>query len=56
MKESAQRPKSRNKRSTGGSSFEDAEDSRARKAMDERWQAVRRWIDDDDDDACRGID
>jgi len=26
------------------------------KASDERAAAVRRWIDDDDDSACRGID
>jgi hypothetical protein len=56
MKESAQRQNRRTKRSTGGPGFPDGEDSRARKAIDERCQAVRRWIDDDDDDACRGID
>ena len=30
--------------------------ARMRKAMSERCAAVRRWIDDDDDPACRGID
>jgi len=32
------------------------EDTRARKALDERWQAVRRWISEDDESCCRGID
>ena len=27
-----------------------------RKALDDRNAAVRRWIDDDDDACCRGID
>jgi hypothetical protein len=33
-----------------------ASDARARKAHDDRCEAVRRWIDDDDDSCCRGID
>src|SRR5690606_17662731 len=33
-----------------------AEDTRARKALDERWEAVRRWISVDEDGCCRGID
>jgi hypothetical protein len=33
-----------------------ADDARARKALDERWEAVRRWIAEDDDSCCRGID
>jgi hypothetical protein len=32
------------------------DDARARKAIDDRWQAVRRWISEDDDSCCRGID
>jgi len=32
------------------------DDVRARKAADERNAAVRRWIDEDDDSCCRGID
>lgn len=30
--------------------------ARMRKAMSERCAAVKRWIDDDDDSVCRGID
>jgi hypothetical protein len=33
-----------------------ADDVRARKAIDDRWQAVKRWINEDDDSCCRGID
>jgi len=29
---------------------------RERSTAGERRDAIRRWIDDDDDDACRGID
>jgi len=32
------------------------DDARTRKIVAERHAAVRRWIDDDDDAACRGID
>jgi len=32
------------------------EEPRTRKVVAERHAAVRRWIDDDDDAACRGID
>jgi hypothetical protein len=32
------------------------DDRREHSALVDRWQAVRRWIEDDDDAACRGID
>jgi hypothetical protein len=38
------------RKSSGG------DDARARKALDDRWEAVRRWIDADDESCCRGID
>ena len=31
-------------------------DNRPRKAVDERVEAVKRWIGEDDDSCCRGID
>ena len=34
----------------------ESEHDRSHKAVDDRVAAVRRWIDDDDDSACRGID
>jgi hypothetical protein len=36
--------------------IKNAEDARAEKAVDDRLAAVRRWIDEDDDACCRGID
>jgi len=33
-----------------------ARDVRARKPLEDRCEAVRRWIDEDDDACCRGID
>jgi len=33
-----------------------AVDARSRKAVEDRNAAVRRWIDEDDDSCCRGID
>jgi len=33
-----------------------ADDERARKVVAERHAAVRRWIDEDDEAECRGID
>jgi hypothetical protein len=49
----------RNRRSTREESVVSvagSEDARKRSALDDRCKAVRRWIDDDDDACCRGID
>jgi hypothetical protein len=32
------------------------QDARKQSALDDRCKAVRRWIDEDDDACCRGID
>jgi hypothetical protein len=47
--------KSKSNRDTSQISAAGANEERARKALDDRCKAARRWI-GDDEDACRGID
>jgi hypothetical protein len=53
MKESAQSQRRRTKQSSGAP---EGDEGRARKAVADRSEAVRRWIDDEDEPAVRGID
>jgi hypothetical protein len=55
MNETSDRQRRRNKQQPAVDAS-DGDDARVRKAMDERCEAVRRWIGYDDDVACRGID
>jgi hypothetical protein len=40
----------------GSRSASEADDARTRRAIDARSEAARRWLGEDDDAACRGID
>jgi hypothetical protein len=56
MKGSSEKQRRRTDLYDARRSANEADDARTRKAMDARFEAVRRWIGDDDDAACRGID
>ena len=55
MRETSQQ-RNRRRLTYEGLTQQESEASRKAKPIDERVAAVRRWIDDDDDSACRGID
>ncbi len=56
MRESTERQRRRNMQYPHGAPLCDVDDDRARKAIDDRSTAVRRWIEDEDEAAVRGID
>jgi hypothetical protein len=56
MKESSPSQRRRGRQYPFGQPVPDGDDDRSRKAIDERYEAVRRWIDDDDEPVVRGID
>jgi hypothetical protein len=56
MKESSQSERRRARQYPFGLQVTDGDDERARKAIDDRHDAVRRWIDDEDEPVVRGID
>jgi hypothetical protein len=56
MKGPSENQRRRSHQFDGNRSPAEADDARTRRAMDDRFAAVRRWIGDDDDAAFRGID
>jgi hypothetical protein len=56
MKGSSEKQRRRLDQYAGSRSSNEADDARTRRVVDARSEAVRRWIGDDDDAACRGID
>jgi hypothetical protein len=56
MTEQQNRNRRQTREETAAVKLAGAEDARKRSALDDRCRAVRRWIDEDDDSCCRGID
>jgi hypothetical protein len=56
MKGSSEKQRRRQDLFAASRSSVEADDARTRRVVDERSEAVRRWIGDEDDAAFRGID